>query len=134
MKLKIVAVAVAVAMLSGCALQQVRPSDVESHIDPISVQSATQERSDVMECTEYANRAVKEARKHAIIAGIAGALIGAAAGAAIGQGTPWQSQFAGTDAAIGMAAGLGATVPHAQNTQQRIIYNCLTHRGYQLLY
>lgn len=124
----------ACTLLAGCGLQQIRPSDVESHIDPISVTSRAQETLDVTECTKYANESVKKAQKRAIWTGILAGLAGAAVGSAIGNGTGYQANFAAADAAQFAGAGAVTVAAVAHNQQERIIYNCLVHRGYQLLY
>lgn len=134
MKTKIVMVVAMTLALSACGLQQVKPADVESHVDPISVHDYNKLNADVSECTAYANKAVQEAQKKAIWGAILGGLAGAAVGSAIGSGTGYRSNFAAAGAAEGIAVGGTANLPYAQTKQQMIIYNCLVHRGYQLLY
>ena len=122
------------AALGGCALQAVKPADVEAHIDPISVTSPAKLDQDVATCTAFADQSVKKARKHALLGILVGALAGAAAGSAIGHGTGLQRNFAAAGAIEGMAVGATPATVAGGNRTERIIYNCLVHRGYQLLY
>jgi len=99
MKTKIAMVVAMTLALSACGLQQVKPADVESHIDPISIHDYDKLNADVGECTAYANKAVKEAQKKAVWGAILGGLAGAAVGSAIGSGTGYRSNFAAAGAA-----------------------------------
>ncbi len=113
-----------VLLASGCAGRYEPVVDTQ-YIDPV------QYETDLAECRQYAER-VSPATDAAVSGGI-GAAIGAAAGAALG----WVFGSPGTGAAVGgIAGGSSGAVGGASGgieRQERIIRNCLSGRGYNVL-
>lgn len=132
--IKILLVLAVSAAMGGCAAQMVRPQEVRSHVDPISVHDPVQFEADVNECTGYADQAMHEANKRALLAALIGGLAGAAVGSAVGSGTGYRSNFAAAGAVGGASGAATGAIVQGANRKEAIIYNCLVNRGYRILY
>ena len=97
-------------------------------VDPISIQDEAKFQADMNECATLAAQAHVDAFNRAM----GNAIIGAAAGAAIGAGVSgrWNS----SSTRVGAVAGAAGGVARTPNFVDRVMFNCLYHRGYLLLY
>lgn len=118
--MKAIAVLVAASMLTACASAPYRPV-----IDPKG-QDMANFHIDLTECRELSE--VRDAGASAADGAVAGAIFGALLGAAIG-GSDGAKLGAKAFAVQGAAAGAGDAVL----TQQQIVKNCMSGRGYKVL-
>ena len=127
--------AAAMLTLTGCATMHVQPHQVASRIDPISITSHTQFQEDVQTCTTLANDRTDNAFAKALLVGLAGAAAGAALGSTMGGVYNADvGQVAAAGAIAGATAGITTQAYKGMSKAQTIVYKCLIHRGYQLLY
>ncbi len=109
-----------VAMLLLLASCAGRPIVDMKGVDPAQYQR------DVGECESYADQV--NVAGQAATGAVAGAVIGAAVGAVVGNhGTV--ERTAGAGAVVGGAKGTG----RGASEKQRVLHNCLRHRGYVVL-
>lgn len=123
-----------VVVLSGCVSMEAIKDEVVTRVDPLSVVDAQKFSADVDDCAKYAEAAIKRHQREAIGRALAGAIVGAALGVAIGGAVGGDSTYVGQSAAVGGIVGMTAGAAGTPNWYYSIIGNCLTHRGYWLLY
>jgi len=107
----------ALGLVAACAQQPI--------IDTKGVNIAQYEQ-DKKECSAYAEQ-VSVAQK-AGTGAVAGAAVGAVIGAAVGN-----SDTAARGAGIGAASGAAKGTGRGISEKQRVVRNCLRHRGYAVL-
>lgn len=124
------------ASLVGCATIGETPrSKIYDRVDPISIKDMSRYGLDVAECDKLATEHARKRAGQEVGAMIVGALLGAALGAAITPGGYGiRGDVAAYGAGVGAASGLGASGNRTLNEQDRLIYNCMTNRGYKVLY
>ena len=103
--------------LLGCASQPIVDTQGKS---------MAQYEQDLADCRAYADQ-VRAGQKVAIST-VAGAAVGAVIGAAVGN-SDTAARAAGVGAASGATRGTGSAV----RERQKVIFNCLRHRGYAVL-
>lgn len=119
--MKLLAVAVAAAMLVGCAA----PRGSGSNYSPIVDRPGTSYGADLQDCQAYAAR-LPSAGDGAVAGAVAGAIFGALLGAAFHVGSR-DTAWAG---ALGGATGGAA---RSEQDQRSVIANCMRGRGYAVL-
>lgn len=120
--MKLVVGLVIVSMVAGCATTSSVGTNYVPVVDLNGKDSAAYQR-DLGECQTLA-RQRDDAAKKAMAGAIAGALLGA-----IIAPKGYRSNIANRGALLGGLGGAG----HAVETQEKIIKNCLTGRGYSVL-
>ena len=121
---KFLAVAVALATLTGCAQSYQPVVDTKGH-------DTARYQQDLFECRQYAEQTSPAG--NAAVGGLAGAAGGAALGAIGGAIAGNAGTGAAIGAATGGALGVGGGAYSGVSEQQRIIDNCLRGRGYNVL-
>ena len=104
-------------LLSACATDPI--------IDTRGVNMAQYEQ-DLSECEAYAQQVSVPGR--AAGSAVAGAAVGAVIGAVVGN-SDTAARAAGAGATAGAAKGTG----YGLHEKQRVVHNCLAHRGYAVL-
>lgn len=136
---RVVAVAGAVLLLSGCAASTPPQSAVAVY--PMKGQTVDQQARDGSQCTLWAKQQTGYDPATETGKGVAvGALIGAAGGAALGAATGAISGNAGTGAAIGAVAGgvggaaIGGGYQYTRSKEgyERAYGACMQGRGYSV--
>jgi hypothetical protein len=121
--MRIIAAAVAVAMLAGCATAPVTYRPI---IDPAFGDMARYEES-LGECQRFADQV--RVGERAAAGAIAGAIFGVALGVMFGLRGQALAQVAGAGA---VAAGSN-TAAYAGLSQVQIVQRCMSNRGYAVL-
>jgi len=106
-----------VVLLAGCAGRSGGPIVDMRGVDPV------QYRQDLAECNSYADQVA--VGHQAAQGAVAGAAVGGALGAILGKNTS-----AGEGAAAGAVAGGARGTAAGVRERQRVVKNCLRHRGY----
>ncbi len=85
-----------------------------------------------------AERILEERQTRAVVGALAGAALGAGLGYAtaksVGLSNKYAGQVAGATAASGAVAGGAAGAASTRNPIDILIFNCMTNRGYAMLY
>lgn len=105
------------ALVSACASQPIVDTQGKS---------MAQYEQDLADCRDYAKQ-VRAGQKVAVGA-VAGAAVGAVIGAAVGN-----SDTAARGAAVGATSGTVRGTGSALHERERVVFNCLRHRGYAVL-
>jgi uncharacterized protein YcfJ len=125
---KIVAGAMALGMLAGCATQGSGYGANWTPVVDVRPEQQSRYSTDLYECQQYANQ-VMSAQQAAVGGAVAGAIFGALLGAAAGGNGRFNGQMAGVGA---LSGGAGAAA-QAEGGQRGIIRRCLIGRGYSVL-
>jgi outer membrane lipoprotein SlyB len=120
-------VALTLVALGGCAQAYNPVIDTQGH-------DSARYQQDLAECRQYA------AQVEPVGTAAVGAVTGAAAGAALGAitgalvGGVGAGEAAAFGAATGGAVGLGAGIYEGTTGQRQALTNCMSGRGYNVLY
>jgi hypothetical protein len=131
MKTKLIAY-LAVASLSGCAMQPQRPSMIYPTIDTAVKPSGREYIVDVTECNNYVqsmsvgNGAINGAVGGAAVGAALGAVLAAAMGVNPGYGAMWGAASGGTSGGV-----QGAVATNAG--RHAVVARCMAGRGWSVL-
>lgn len=133
--LRVLVVLLALSVTTGCAVNRgkVRNLIVE-RTDPISIGDQARFNYDVEECTNFAVQTLKRINREMALRALAGAAVGAAAGYSLSKAYGAGNRVTGGSALLGSMAGAAGATGTTMNPTDILIYNCMTHRGYLMLY
>jgi len=122
-------------MISGCAInRQAVRNKIIDRVDPISITDETEFLKAVDECADYARNELYRIRDEQLGNALIGGLIGAGVGYGISKIYGVGNRYTSANTAIGAIGGAVGGAMTVRGQYNALIYNCMTNRGFKMLY